>query len=462
MASAQRDLPAFADDHAASHPEAAHTPAQDLKLQASERIRLHRERRIRSAHAPGGIAPGTATRPHNPVAESVAARFAQTPSYRAILAEQAQAASRHAVRQAQQARQEAEQAAAEAEIAARNAHAIAHAQVELLAELDLWSQTGPSTPGSAAYPAPEQEPAATVRPFAPGKVAVPAKELSTSGFTVHLYEDLGRSPGIASATRTHHLPIHDSEEARALDDEIAFRQSPVFEPFLIEPTTPLPANLLEFPRHLVAPRKARPLLAEGPLLDHPAACNPQLRIFEVEPSQISTTPAPLSATPEWASIHLDAHFNPEPVPDIAAPALVPSMLPPRTAPVSRRLMAISLDATLVGLAFLAFIAVAAQIAGAAPTGIHAVLVAAPILAVFFLGYELLFFSFSGQTPGMRLARIGLCTLADENPTRSAMRRRILAQLIAVCPFGIGILWSLLDDDGLGWHDRISRMYQRSY
>ena len=63
---------------------------------------------------------------------------------------------------------------------------------------------------------------------------------------------------------------------------------------------------------------------------------------------------------------------------------------------------------------------------------------------------------------MRYARIGLCTFTDENPTRKDMRRRIFAQFVAVCPLGIGLLWILLDDDALGWHDRISRMYQRAY
>ncbi len=69
---------------------------------------------------------------------------------------------------------------------------------------------------------------------------------------------------------------------------------------------------------------------------------------------------------------------------------------------------------------------------------------------------------SEATPGMRYARIALCTFADDNPTRAAMRRRILATVLAACPLGIGFLWAWLDEDGLGWHDRISRMYQRSY
>jgi hypothetical protein len=63
---------------------------------------------------------------------------------------------------------------------------------------------------------------------------------------------------------------------------------------------------------------------------------------------------------------------------------------------------------------------------------------------------------------MRYARIALCTFNDDNPTRAQMRRRIFAIVLAACPLGIGFLWAWLDEDGLGWHDRISRMYQRSY
>jgi hypothetical protein len=77
-------------------------------------------------------------------------------------------------------------------------------------------------------------------------------------------------------------------------------------------------------------------------------------------------------------------------------------------------------------------------------------------------YQMLFFSFAEATPGMRYARIGLCTFSDQNPTRKAMRRRVLATLLAASPLGIGLAWAFMDEQRLGWHDRMSRMYQRAY
>ena len=197
----------------------------------------------------------------------------------------------------------------------------------------------------------------------------------------------------------------------------------------------------------------------------------QLRIFEVEAAQISTAPAAESAAPEWSSILLAAH-------PVSAVVEVPEapfqpVLSPQTARYSLRLMAAIVDGCIVTAALLAFAAVFAFTVGKlsgpvnASTGTHITLQTAAITAavtftVFTLLYQLLFFTLSEATPGMRYARIALCTFADDNPTRTAMRRRIFATILAACPLGIGFLWAWLDEDGLGWHDRISRMYQRSY
>ena len=181
-----------------------------------------------------------------------------------------------------------------------------------------------------------------------------------------MYEDaVATLPQQALITSTHPA-VNDplDPEGLALDEEIAFRQSPTFEDPI--PPAEIPANLIEFPRQLVAARRARPRRAEGPLLDEAASIaaeSPQLRIFEVEPTQISATPALDAAAPEWSSIMLDAQPLIEPH---AASTLVQAEEPgqllnwvPESAPLlltaslELRIMAAAVDACIVLAAMLA-------------------------------------------------------------------------------------------------------------
>ena len=236
----------------------------------------------------------------------------------------------------------------------------------------------------------------------------------------------------------------------------------------------LPANLIEFPRTLVAPHKARARLAEGPLRDSSPDPDSQLPIFEVgearevgeaAPEAIQSQAAVEMSAPVWTSIRLDDLPVDDSPASLMAAQLHPQAtfaLPPQTAPLEQRIMAALVNASIIGTAFFAFIFVFAISGAALPTGRLALIGAAGVLFALFVIYQLLFFTLSYATPGMRYARIGLCTFSDENPTRAAMRLRIIAVLLAACPAALGFLWSLVDDDRLGWHDRICHMYQRSY
>ncbi len=245
----------------------------------------------------------------------------------------------------------------------------------------------------------------------------------------------------------------------------------------IAPIQPLPAKLLEFPRELVASRKARPRLVEGPLRDEydRDSSASQLRIFEVQQETISTQPDVESAVPEWSPIRLDSpsagaghdwiRHHPEASDRGAAkqPVAVSSLqLPLQTASLADRLMAGLVDAALIIGGFLVFVLVFVACTVHPPVGKPAMIGAEVVLCAFAAIYLLLFFNFGTDTPGMRYARIALCTFDDENPTRRAMQRRLAALLLSVIPFGLGVLWAFFDDDRLGWHDRISRTYQRSY
>jgi uncharacterized RDD family membrane protein YckC len=457
-------------------------PRAALKQQVAERLAAHRSRRSRSSTPklipivepkPARPSAHTGARPRaNRIATAVAERYAQTQSYRDFLAAEAARAI--------------EEANAAAEIAARNAVAVTVAQQQLLAELANWSEPKPADDQPVVHPAPvesrdysladeeTQMSPETPQPLAAAPTATPAPGRTVqhpiAGLTVRLYEDVGiRHPQGAPATRVHgpaEGTAPDEEESFLLDDEIAFRQTPVF-PAPAGPPVPIPANLIEFPRQLVAPRKSRPRLAEGPLREEAAAAQTvaQLRIFEVEPEQISTVPGVGVETvvPEWAPIHLDA-IEPDaslaPVQEIQ-PELQ-ALLPLQAASLNLRAMAAAFDGCILGLAFLAAAAVFGYCVGVLPAWPIAAATAAGTLLVLFILYYMLFFTFADATPGMRYARIGLCTFSDENPTRAQMRRRTWAVLLSACPLGIGFLWALLDDEGLGWHDRISRMYQRAY
>ena len=470
MSSAQLDILPSADAALAVTSDPA---PGGLRQQAAERLAAHRLRRARHTHGHAQAALDIELPPArtNKIAAAVAERYAQSPTYRAFLAQEAQRAI--------------EKATAAAEIAARNAEAVTSAQQSLLAELELWVAPQEFSPATAVTH--EPRPAAVSRSpklalradtslFATAEApapAPPARE-EPAGLVVHLYENVSRTPHPApghtlarGGSASSFQVADDPEESLALDEEIAFRQTPVFENYRdpFGPMDPIAANLVEFPRQLIATKKARPRIAEGPLRDE-SPRTPQLRIFEVETEQIATTPEPITTSPEWSNIRLEAHTLIEQLPDHPDEALAPSLTTPHTAAMSLRLMAASVDAILVLAAFVAFAATAGSIAKQLPTGPDALKeaarVAAATITIFYFLYQALFFTLSDQTPGMRLARIGLCTMSDENPSRSAMRRRILAQLIAACPLGIGIFWVFLDDDKLGWHDRISRMYQRAY
>ena len=471
MSSAQLDIQqpegAGFDEHAAPAAPFA------LKQQAAERIAAHRARRQKTSPAPAtsiALAPSPAKARAARIAAAVAERYARSPSYRAVFAAEAE----KAIQQAQ----------AAANIAALNAQAVADAQYSLLAELDQLTPPEPLPPIAQPHTPPHLDSDSARHPtvFANPTVTPTASRVPAVGVTVRLLEDfIDHGHDLAeSFTNSQALASPDplDDESLALDDEIAFRQSPVFEP--ATPPQEIPANLIEFPRQLVAARRARPRLAEGPLRDsvEPKADAAQLRIFEVEATQISTAPVSETSATEWSSILLDAYpvspsnhtphaadYAPH-YPQESPEERLAYDLPPQAAPFSLRLMASAVDGCIILSSFVAFTAAFALTAGTLttePFNLQATALAAAVILIFLaVSYHLLFFTFSGATPGMRYARIGLCTFRDENPSRSAMRRRVFALMLSICPLGIGILWAWLDPDRLGWHDRISRMYQRSY
>lgn len=254
--------------------------------------------------------------------------------------------------------------------------------------------------------------------------------------------------------------------AEFIDLAAEILEDPIVEA-TVEPTSPLPARLIEFPRELVAPRKARPRLAEGPLLEellaNPEPVPPQARLFDSGDLRIlEADPEPRrSSVSERTMIHLDTE-KPMREPQVAATPFVRTGAAMHVAPVQDRFLAAIVDAGLTLLAFLAFVLVFAVCTTHPPGGKAALAGSGATLLAMWVLYQFLFFSLSAATPGMRYAKIALCTFDDENPTPPAVRGRIAALLLSALPLGLGFLWAIFDEDGLSWHDRITQTYQRSY
>ncbi len=175
-------------------------------------------------------------------------------------------------------------------------------------------------------------------------------DFSPADLQVRLPEEAGWMP----RSESYHVSsprVHGgAEELAELDEEIEFRLAPEFPDLVLETQT-IPGNIIEFPRELVASRKARPRLAEGPLRAD-GTPEPQLRIFEVEPAQISAEPevGTLAEAPEWQGMLLGAGASAEHRAAISRQLESQLQLDQQiyAAPVARRVLAATIDGLCVG------------------------------------------------------------------------------------------------------------------
>jgi uncharacterized RDD family membrane protein YckC len=88
------------------------------------------------------------------------------------------------------------------------------------------------------------------------------------------------------------------------------------------------------------------------------------------------------------------------------------------------------------------------------TGPARLLFQAYLLAVI-AGYYVYFWTGGRQTLGMRAWRTRLLRADGENLQAADALRRLLLAVLTLAPAGAGLLWVLLDRDGLAWYDRLS-------
>ncbi len=400
------------------------------------------------------VADGTASRAALAAAR-VAARYAKAPSYSEMLAEEARGAVRAA--------EAASRAALEAQAVAESMLASLEAATD---DEQMWESESTHRVASDHALELARMPKAESATAAASQVDE-IDSLKNQPYGIRWDEDLPlRSTELAS-TRASRGPSVLEPPTEDWLEPGAFAQEAVDAASIqaVEPAPATHANLIEFPRELVATRKMRPRRAEGrQALGPPEG---QLSIFEVDPASISTEPeppAPVSQAvspawhgPEWSGIELDAEPSVERMAESAAAPSAPEL---DLAPFGLRAMAAVVDGALILGAFMAVaVLVAGHVKALPPVKVLEVGSALVLMAIGML-YQALFFTLAEWTPGMKYAHISLCTFDDQKPTRAQMRSRLGALLLSLLPVGLGLAWAIFDEDHLSWHDRLSHTYQR--
>lgn len=80
---------------------------------------------------------------------------------------------------------------------------------------------------------------------------------------------------------------------------------------------------------------------------------------------------------------------------------------------------------------------------------------AVVIAMF---YRSLFCLANGDTPGMRFARLRLVDFDGHRPGREQRCMRQIAGILSILSVGLGLVWALVDEESLTWHDHISKTF----
>ena len=175
-----------------------------------------------------------------------------------------------------------------------------------------------------------------------------------------------------------------------------------------------------------------------------------------EPPRILDVPEELEALP--TTPFLDGlQFGPSPQPAVVTEAEHVE-LPVRAAAIVQRLAAGIFDCLVIAAGTAVFAAVAYKMLPKMVFTKPVLLTATALPMLFWAMYHYFLLVYGGTTPGMRVAGIALVTFKGKIPHMRQRRSRAIALYFSTASFIMGLLWAVVDVDGLCWHDRISRTY----
>lgn len=166
----------------------------------------------------------------------------------------------------------------------------------------------------------------------------------------------------------------------------------------------------------------------------------RVRNRRVIPGQQSLEFAGRSAKPQDGVIYCDA--------PVALPA--------------HRAMAAALDGSMILIATAIFGIIFYLAGGQVAISSKSWPILAAVIIAFIVLYEALWCLAGGDTAGMRWARLTLVDFDGQRPQRKQRFYRLASGTLSLLAAGIGLLWMLVDEETLTWHDHISKTFPTPY
>ena len=128
------------------------------------------------------------------------------------------------------------------------------------------------------------------------------------------------------------------------------------------------------------------------------------------------------------------------------------------APPPRRLVAAAVDGSLILTAVGVFLAIFFFSGGQVALDRQALSFILGVTVVIALFYRALWCLANGDSPGMRFAGLRLVDFDGKRPDREQRAVRQMASLLSFVSAGLGLVWALVDEENLTWHDHISKTF----
>ena len=125
---------------------------------------------------------------------------------------------------------------------------------------------------------------------------------------------------------------------------------------------------------------------------------------------------------------------------------------------THRALAAIVDATLIGIALALFSVVFRLAGGEVVLNSRTVPLFLAAAATVVVLYRLLWCYTCSDSPGMRWVDLALINFDGQIPTRKQRLSRTAAGFLSLAAGGLGLVWALVDEETLTWHDHISRTF----